>query len=99
MREYFIRHREFHYPTSDDWYPNFPRNCVRVSVMEWKGKKEDFITFRVAVWGEDDFGMEYDLFIIPSEKEMVLNRILKEVDNFPNPLTKLYLKERGFTNA
>lgn len=40
-------------PTSDDWYPNWPGETVKVMVYA-----ESDGTGRVSVWGADDCGME-----------------------------------------
>lgn len=40
-------------PTTDQWYPNYDGNLVKVRVVEYsKGGA------MVCVWGADDFGME-----------------------------------------
>mgnify|MGYP000940993551 CR=1 FL=1 len=99
MRTFNTKHKQFYHPVSDDWYPNFPGNTVCVCVHEWRKKGDKHSTIRTCVWGEDDFGMEFDIDVMPDERYDVLERVFKEVDKFPNPLNKKYLKERGFVNA
>ncbi len=48
--------------TDDDWYPNFENEQVE---LRYLGELSDG-TFRVAVWGADDCGMERD-FILESD--------------------------------
>lgn len=63
--KYFQRSLPKHYkekrtkyvPTSLDFYPNFPGNTVRVSVMSLFTKEP---LYRVCIWGNDDYGFEYD---------------------------------------
>lgn len=43
-------------PTVDDWHPNFPGDCVRVS--SYARPEESW--WRICVWGADDTGMERD---------------------------------------
>jgi hypothetical protein len=43
--------------TSDDWYPNYPGDEVRVSMSFVKKKNEQNNV--VCVWGADDCGMEF----------------------------------------
>lgn len=45
--------REEFRPTTDQWYPNYPEDLVKVTVVEYsKGGA------MVNVWGDDDFGMQ-----------------------------------------
>lgn len=46
---------EIYKPTTDDWYPNFENNTIRISLLLLNDG-----TFRVCAWGNDDFGMERD---------------------------------------
>ncbi len=41
--------------TKDDWCPNYKKNLVRLFYVPLTDG-----TFRVAVWGNDDLGMEFD---------------------------------------
>lgn len=42
--------------TDDDWHGNYPNNQVK---LQYIGKLTDG-KFRVAVWGNDDFGIDKD---------------------------------------
>ena len=42
--------------TKESWYPNYPGDLVRVSLLPLM----DNVTWRVVVWGNDDFGLERD---------------------------------------
>lgn len=48
--------------TVDDWYPNFEKCLVRVSLLQLYPSTD----WRVCVWGADDCGMERDF----SNREM-----------------------------
>ncbi len=95
-----IELRCFRLPTQDNWYPNFERNTVLVRVSEWiNASKDSKYMFRVSVWGADDDGMERDTFVSKKERVEFREALLKEVDNFPNPLNKDWLKSKGFVRA
>lgn len=83
-----LKEEQFYWPTIDEWYPNFPRNTVRVSVYRAESSKEPH---RICVWGADDFGMELD-----TRDVTLIRRIVREL---PNPLTIEWLKGRGFVPA
>lgn len=105
------RLEEFYLPTQDNWYPNFERNTVRVSVVflaprQIKSlrsalKTSDVKEVRISVWGADDFGMERDE-ILPEDKKLAAKR-LKEIRQFarnmPNPLNQDWLEANKFVRA
>lgn len=39
--------------TNEDWYPNYQHNRIKITLQ-----KDNPDTYRVSIWGEDDFGME-----------------------------------------
>jgi hypothetical protein len=53
--------------TPDDWSPNYPNNEVELKVYMLRRKP---LTYRVAVWGMDDTGMDKD-FICPNPKDAI----------------------------
>lgn len=75
--------------TNDDWYPNYSGDRVRIFFTPLL----DGVTYRVAVWGNDDFGLEMD----GTDKEEMLSifNFVKSLDR----VDKAILIERGFTNA
>lgn len=89
---------DFYLPTTDDWYPNYVRNTVRVRVTRLPRHNQ---TIRVSVWGADDDGMERDE-TLPEDRKLCEKRV-KEITAFaksmPNPLTKSWLKANGFVRA
>jgi hypothetical protein len=49
--------------TQDDWYPPYNLDgdqVVRVSFLGNISNPDEYPTYRVCVWGRDDFGKEYD---------------------------------------
>lgn len=76
-------------PTTDDWYPNYQNNIVR---LVYVGELVDS-TYRVAVWGADDFGVEYDA----KDKETAEN-IFNKLKTKTN-ITQKELYDLGFVNA
>jgi len=90
-------HRDFFYPTIDDWYPNFPRDTVQIRVHDQTTGDNVFI--RISVWGYDDCGMEKDFYVSLAEKDATLKQVIKLADNLPNPITKAWLKSQGFVRA
>jgi hypothetical protein len=70
----------------DDWYPCFPDSQVQASLhKDGKG------SWRVAVWGEDDFGMEKGS--LEQAEAFSLFRSLA------NGISQAILKEKGFVQA
>jgi hypothetical protein len=81
-------------PTSDDWYPNFKGNLVRVRLHLSCGEQaKPFL--RVSVWGNDDTGMELDFDAKDSASAtQVFLDVLSQ-----RSLTKAWLKQKGFGPA
>lgn len=75
-------------PTTDDWYPNWPRGTVKCSLLDLRDK-----AVRVCVWGADDCGMERDYPHDEGDAACYLYL------NLPNPVTKQWLTEHGFQRA
>lgn len=70
-------------PTTDQWYPNYDGDLVKISVYEYsKGGA------MVCVWGNDDFGME-----------ILVDTRMQAIDIFntlPKVITIEDLESRGF---
>lgn len=93
-------HRIEKYVTaSDDWYPCFPDNKVRVCMFLTNVKDSKFV--RICVWGADDYGMELDY--IGSDYEELLynyNRIKEYIyDRIPDVVNKEWFLEHAFYQA
>lgn len=69
----------------DDWLPSFPEGKVEVSLHS-----DPDGSFRVAVWGEDDHGME-KVFKSKSEAKETYDRL--------NTVSHAALKGMGFVTA
>lgn len=94
---------QFFYPVEEDWYPNFPRNTVRISVylyfnVKWVQKKRNTNgMIRIVVSGADDTAMAKDEYLNVSQYSNRLPEIQYWCDHsLPNPLTKKWLRENGF---
>jgi hypothetical protein len=86
----------FFHPTADDWYPNFPRDTVRVRLTRFPGGM-----LRMTVAGADDTYMEKEVTHIPAAdldaRCVECKRWLE--NDLPNPLTRAWLRRQGFTNG
>jgi hypothetical protein len=76
----------FRIRSTDDWYPCFPNNTVEVSLH-----KDGAGAYRIAIWGDDDYGMERDF---GSEEEM-----RSVAAALPIPITKFWLQQNLFVQA
>ena len=74
-------------PTDDDFYPNYWKDTVEVLLMDLHGGG-----YRVAVWGADDTGYDFDFENLIDAQNMYYELILQE------KLNVTYLKEKGFTH-
>ena len=72
--------------TSDNFHPNIAGDKVEVSLYIGKN-------CRIAVWGDDDFGMGKSGY---TSRESALSEYRKITSR--NDITKEYLKGLGFTN-
>jgi len=79
--------------TTDDFYPNWPGDFVSVSLNFPSKKVYEYDTFRVSVWGEDDFGLEREF----GSKEDATNYFNK-ICSLPI-ITIAQLKLDGFIGA
>ena len=93
---------QFFYPVKEDWYPNFPRSTVRISVylyfnVKWVQKRDTNGMIRIAVSGADDTAMAKDEYLNVSQYSIRLPEIQYWCDfSLPNPLTKSWLLSQGF---
>lgn len=88
--------------TTDDWYPNYPGDLVRVFLLNQynsPNRKWDFV--RIAVWGDDDFGLEMDFCGATQEENDAKFKEWKEeiYDKIPDVVTAEYFRKLGFYNA
>jgi len=83
-----VREKRIFKKTDDDWYPNFPNNEVKVSLLNVYGG-----LFRVCVWGADDDGREKD-FKNSDEAEKVFNKL-----SMMDVINKSDLKIMGFVRS
>lgn len=84
-REKFIR-------TSEDWFPNYNQNRVRVFCRRISPAGQPEV-YRVAVWGADDTGMNKDFRTSdPSEAIKLYDELSNE-----NAVLKENLKHSGFS--
>lgn len=75
--------------TPDEWFPTLPGSKVEVTLHE-----DAPGTHRVAIWGEDDFGMEKVFTTADS-----LGEALLMFHSIKSPVKIEWLKQQGFVNA
>ncbi len=75
--------------TTDDWYPNYPNDMVR---LVYVGRLNNGF-FRISVWGADDCGYEFDTE--DEEKAKKLFEFLKRTQ----VIRKSELRNLGFRQA
>lgn len=89
---------ECHISTTDQWYPNYPDDTVRVCVMDCTNIWGQ-LAIRTSVWGDDDYGMERDeYFTTHRDKNKAYKARCKEVQSW-QCVTKDNLKKLGFVRA
>lgn len=91
----------FTYPTSDDWFPNLPRNTVQVSMFLYENPdrvghwKHNHIKINVS--GADDTCMARYEDVAEQNKEARVKELVFWLENkLPNPLTMEWLRKNGF---
>lgn len=83
--------------TTENWYPNYPENKVRVFLRIVQGYNE-FV--RIAVWGADDFGLEMSFNGTPLENRQKFTEWEDAIfHKVPEPCTKDYFRKLGFHDA
>jgi len=87
--------KPFRYPTSDDWSPNFPRDCVEFRTHLYFNEAGELSMVRICVSGEDDTGMEKDMPCLDNSTDM-LRSALNWFSTVPNPVSKEWLISQGF---
>ena len=90
-------HREKFVKTTDDWYPNFPEDKVKIllSLQEMPG---GYYTVMLRAWGADDFALTLDKtglanFYVALGLYQELEKIYESV---PEIVTKDWFYKRGF---
>jgi len=92
----YILHIDKFLPTQDDWFPNHPRNTVKISLHEWQYSDATF-ELAVSVSGADDFSLRKEfLKVNQCDVDLVLKCLKSEVENFPNPLNKDWLISKQY---
>jgi hypothetical protein len=75
--------------TAEDWYPTADDGTVTVSIH--KDRKKGAYAWRVAVWGDDDYGLERPNISITEAYDLF--RCIGD------GTTKQHLKDQGFIPA
>lgn len=75
-------------PTTDNWYPTYDGGYVQVSLIPLSDG-----TWRCCVWGDDDFGLDFD-----TEDRQKATEMYELVTAMPNVVVA-HLKRLGFVNA
>lgn len=81
---------------TDDWYPNFKNNTVKVILMNQKY----YAFVRICVWGADDYGLEMTFKGISEENEQKFTEWKENIfDKIPEYCNKEYFKKLGLKNT
>lgn len=80
---------------TDDWYPNFPENKIKV-ILSLSHYKNYYV--RLAAWGADDTAYEIE-FDYNSAKDAVTGyyNLLPFYQSIPDGINKDWFIDRGFT--
>ena len=86
---------------TDNWYPCYEGNKVRVSLFLNYHKSLDYQFVRICVWGADDFGLEMDYEDKDYDKLVAKYHEWKDTifDKIPNKTNKKWFIDKGFYNA
>jgi len=88
---------------SDEWYPCFPNQEVRLSVIQLpQFRREDPMTVRICVWGADDFGMEVDYHVASNgDRKAKYRELIRYAEKIKKlePLSVKFFQDAGFHNA
>lgn len=82
----------------DCWYPNLPKDTIKISVMTLLDGK----AVRICAWGGDDFGMEMDLKVASDQdRSRKYKRLVKYANNLKElePINVEYLESEGWIRA
>lgn len=85
---------------TDDWYPCFDGNKIRVKVQKWYSGASDTYTVKCNAWGADDCGYTIE-FVCGGEAEDVADAMFNLYayhffDKAKNGINKRWFIERGF---
>lgn len=83
---------------TDDWYPTFENNTVKLILMHQVYNKTDMV--RICVWGADDFGLEMDFNGTSEENVLKFNEWKETIYDVIPEFTHIdYFRSLGFYNA
>jgi hypothetical protein len=89
-------HKQFYWPTLDDFRPNFPRNTVCIRLWDMTSNNNSHI--QISVYGPE-VGLsirKYCSVTNEKDKQKVLDDYHKVINNLPNPITIEWLLKHGF---
>ena len=88
--------KERYIPVTDNWYPCFKGNKVRLSLSlnQWK----DEYYAKIAAWGSDDYGLEvvYDEYKNIEDASDKYNALIPIFNSIPNGVNKYWFINRGW---
>lgn len=86
---------------TDDWYPCFDGNQVKLSLFINNVNHLNMHFVRICVWGNDDYGLEMDYEDTNYENLILKYNEWKETifDKADNGINKEWFLNRGFYNA
>ncbi|HEC72591.1 MAG: hypothetical protein ACTSW7_00635 [Candidatus Thorarchaeota archaeon] len=95
--EQYLEH-EIYLPTTDQFYPNYPNDTVRVKVILCT-KIWGYPAIRTCVWGADDCGYDRDeKFGTKKQARQAYKKRVDEINSW-KVVTRKKLKELGFITA
>lgn len=97
------RRSTFSVNVDDDWYPNFPYDTIRLSVIQLPNyTKSGSLVVRICAWGADDYGLEID-YEVGSEEESdnKFDELIRYAEDLKSlePINKEFLISEGFFPA
>ncbi|MBQ4523414.1 MAG: hypothetical protein IJA10_10775 [Lachnospiraceae bacterium] len=86
---------------TDDWYPCYDENTIKVSMFLTYVPENNWCFVRIMAWGNDDFGLEMDY------EDTDYNNLLSKYDEWKenifdkaeDGISKEWFREQGFYNA
>lgn len=89
----YIRYRMI--PVTDDWFPCFSGNQIRVSLSIYNQNGRHYCT--LTAWGKDDFGLEKEhISNTKEENEAKFHEWEKDFESIPDFVNKEWFLARGY---
>lgn len=98
MKEWKNRSEQRMIPVTDDWYPNFEGNKIRLKIVQYVFREYICI---ISAWGMDDYGLEMQFSsCYPEYVDAMYDRWKEYIfDRVPDHVNKEWFLEHGFYPA